>query len=211
MAHILAQIAPSRGFGYHQYCNFGQKHKNLSYYDIANKCDYAYLRWCLNYDPIDKKTGQRKQFFISDTCFPHIRAALGNEKSKVPWNKIYSEPDPEGKMVMKYVSKDENDQEISGPDIEMKFCIGCSKIKSYLLFTEGNHDLCRVCYHRRQTMVFKRQNEKFNPNAEKQYNNNNNNNYSQFHWPKQEKKPYVYNKYPQATIHEDNEHPENQK
>lgn len=199
----MAQAAaiPSRGFGYYQYCNFGKKHKNVTYYDIANKGDYAYLRWCINYNPVDKKTGQRSQFYISDTCFPHIRAAMGNEKSKVPWNKIYSEPDAEGKMVMKYVSQNENGEEIAGPDIEMKYCIGCSKIKSLLLFTEGNHEVCRVCYHKRQTMIFKRQQEKSN---EENY-------YAKFHFSDANKPPYTW-KYPYGNgIRKNNEHPEEEK
>lgn len=140
------KAAIARGYGCNEFVNFG-KHKNKTWYDIANAGDYKYLKWCLNYNPNDKRNanGQFKSFFIDDSCFPHISAALQNEKSRSPWVQTFSEPNEEGRCLMKYTSMDDYSV-IEGPDIEMKKCPSCNYTKSYLLFNLGNHDLCRYCY-----------------------------------------------------------------
>lgn len=155
----LAPFAPSRGYGFHQYINFGKKHKSKTFYDVATQGDFGYLHWCLDYDPNNKKSF--KDFFISEQCFPHIRAALMTEKSKKPWFTEYSPPDQEGKLNLHYVSEDEKGQPIIGPEIEMKFCPSCNKIKNYMLFNVGTHDVCRICYTRNETIIDNKRNKYF--------------------------------------------------
>jgi hypothetical protein len=147
---ISSAFVPQKGFGFHQYINFGKKHKSKTFYDVATSGDFGYLRWCLNYDPYDRKTKTMSTFFISEPCFAHIRAALQTEHSKEPWKPIYSPPDETGKMNLKYVSKNAEGEVIAGPDIEMKQCPGCGRIKNYFLFDVADHDICRVCFFQKQ-------------------------------------------------------------
>lgn len=137
--------SPQRGFGFQQYLNFG-KHKGKTYYDIANAGDYKYLNWCSSNDYLNAK--DPRSFFISDTCLPHINAAMRTQSIKsTPWTKVFSEPDENGKIILNFTAMNEETQEqISSPDIEMKKCLGCGMVKSYILFNLGNHDLCRKCY-----------------------------------------------------------------
>lgn len=192
----MVPFAPGRGYGFHQYINFGKKHKKKTYYDVATEGDFNYLRWCLSYDPHHTKNKKFASFYISEQCFPHIKAALQTEKSKHPWFPVYSPADQEGNLTMHYTSQDEQGQPINGPDIDMKFCLSCNKIKNYFLFELGNHDICRVCFIRRQTQAEQKRNNfnyKYNQSVEEpaSYKPTHNVNYNKFHFPNKSVAPPV--------------------
>jgi len=136
--------SPQRGFGYSQYINFG-KHKGKTWYEVANAGDYGYLKWCLRNDL--RSAPDPQSFFISDTCLPHIRTALLTETNDAtPWSEEYSDPNPQGRVSLKYVAcstKDPNKWFESEP-IEMKRCRGCNQLKTLNTF-ESHQVYCRKC------------------------------------------------------------------
>lgn len=143
---------PSRGFGYEHMINFGKTYKDRTYYDVANEGNYSYLRWCLRSDINNAK--KPNEFYISSTCIPHINAALSTEGCKaIPWRPSYSEPDENGKMILNYISyNEESKKDIIGPDIEMKRCPSCKKILSYFCFECGDHEICKKCFYQNNNM-----------------------------------------------------------
>jgi len=143
----FSQAAPPSGFGWNQYINFG-KHKGKTYYDLSNIGDYKYLDWCLRNDAIHAKNPT--DFYISDTCIDHIRACLSVDGYKTtPWTKEFSEPDENGKIILRYVCRDIDpmvDKTFTGPPIEMKKCPNCNQIKTFSLFNVEDGVYCRKCY-----------------------------------------------------------------
>lgn len=122
------------GYGFHQWCNFGNKHKSETVYDIANQGDFSYLKWLLKPMKSDQK------FKISKSMLPHINAALRikdtpDDKWQMDWIDLGN-----GQFKLQY----KTEQGICAPSIDYRLCTGCGKKKISNMFDENN-SRCSTC------------------------------------------------------------------
>jgi hypothetical protein len=130
------QSKPYRVFGDNDICNFG-KHKDKSWYDIANSRNFGYFQWVLDTIAIDP------------TCIDHINCAMEYRRcflndSNLQWGKRESALE-NGNMERKYVCKID-EKEIESPSIEMRYCMSCNYLKSLNHYSiDKDKKLCDRC------------------------------------------------------------------
>lgn len=120
--------------GNSQYVNFGKyKLFNLTWYDIANKGDFQYLKWCASTDKIQ----------IEASAKPHLFTAMQSQMDpSAKWEEKREEK--ENKTMIHYVATI-NKELVVGPEIVRIKCIQCYHIK----FTEQfkmSPNICNDCY-----------------------------------------------------------------
>lgn len=133
-----------KGFGFHQWCNFGSKHKGRSVYDIANAGDFEYLKF------LQKANTQKKQnFFLTDDFLNHVNQAAQTRGTNSKWERVTCDPDDEGISKMYYVTTI-GDRRIESTPIIYGTCRECKKSRNICLIKDS---LCSVCYQNKKGSI----------------------------------------------------------
>lgn len=129
-----------KGFGFHQWCNFGSKHKGRSVYDIANVGDFDYLRF------LSKANTQRKNnFYLTDEFLVHVNHAIQTRGTNAKWERVMCDADDNGISNMYYFTTINNKRIESSP-IPYATCEACGKSRNACVIID------HLCYSCRQNV-----------------------------------------------------------
>jgi hypothetical protein len=122
--------------GFHQYCSFGKfASARKTFYDLANDGEFKYLLYC---NEVCSNRRRSSWFSISDTCRPHIQAALRTKEMGGVWERKEKESLVPGIFEVWY----ETDTDLKGPTIMYQKCKACGQKKNQSTVQRGICDKC---------------------------------------------------------------------
>ena len=130
------QFKPNRMFGNNDICNFG-KHKDKSWYDIANSRNFGYFQWVLD------------NISIHPNCMDHINCVM---QQKVPFLNnnnlqwIKEETPLENGNIQRKYKYTLDEKEMDSPVLEMRYCVSCNYLMALNQYTmDDQKKICDRC------------------------------------------------------------------